>query len=79
MVSYWEMDLNTYRKTHGVSCAFLAKRTGCNQTVMGYFFRGERRPSILMALAIEVAAEGYVPATNWYTPQEIQAYKDKLK
>jgi transcriptional regulator with XRE-family HTH domain len=58
-------QLQTYLKTHKAKP--LAEAVGISQSYLSDMKKGNRTPSLRVALAIEDATNGAVPARSWVT------------
>lgn len=57
--------LQKYLKTNGMRQVELARRLGLSNGYLHNLLRGNRRPSLDMALRIERATDGAVPVQAW--------------
>jgi len=58
-------NLLEYRKAFGLTQRELADDVGVDQSVISRFERGQARPRLSVAVAIERATGGEVPASSW--------------
>ena len=57
--------LNRWMEATGMSQSEVSRRTGIAQTTVGRWCRGEHRPSIRAAMAIEDLTYGAVRLVDW--------------
>lgn len=59
------MTLAAYLARHQLSMAAFARLVGADRSRISRCVRGERRPGLRLALEIERATGGEVPASSW--------------
>lgn len=57
--------LREYRKAHGIKQKDLAKSLGVSNPYLCDIEKGKRTPGLALAVRIEDATKGAVPATSW--------------
>ena len=67
------MNLRTYLDETGTTQAELAAAVGCKPAHMSLLVRSLRSPSLKLAMMIERATDGRVPAASWSAPQSGEA------
>lgn len=64
------MKLSDYLSDPGRSATMLADEVGCEPSTITRVLRGERRPSIDLAVRIELATSGLVTVHDLATPAD---------